>query len=250
MKYFCLMDLEKTLLNDNGVISNKSLELFEIINNYIKIVIVSSSNYNNLLDIKNSYNLNVDLFSSTSMRALINNNEYYYLIDKYCIKDLLSSYKDYIYTAYGEGIDCNFVYNYQDRLKHIYPNNYVGYYINLVCLKVSIYNEYLDLFIRYLAYCKLSYVIIVKDYKKTLLLISKIIFDKEYCYRLASKIYSVKSIGITDSYSDYDMIKNCDIKIGMKNGDSRLKECVDVVSEFDNNSDGCMLALYKIIENE
>ena len=66
-------------------------------------------------------------------------------------------------------------------------------------------------------------------------------------YNILTNIYKdYKTIGITDSYSDYEMIKNCDIKVAMINGEDEIKEISDIITEYDNNSFGAIRILKKI----
>lgn len=54
-------------------------------------------------------------------------------------------------------------------------------------------------------------------------------------------------IAIGDASNDIEMFESAGIAIAMKNSDDNTKQHADIVSEFDNDHDGIMFALQKII---
>lgn len=247
MEFFCLCDLDGTLLNSTGEVDLESIHLINNMTDKVKIIIVSQASYLKLIELKEKYNIEVDIFSTSSKKALLNNQLYFNTIDSNIISKIIRKFENSIYTAYGEGMDNNYIYKYQERLTSIYPKKYQEEFIDLTVLYLSIYNDCYDEFMLYLGALNLDAELIMQDYKKSLLCISKKKFTKEEAFDLAKNIYNLEAIGITDSIKDINMIKKCKIKIAMKNGDLELKNKCEIITEFDNNSAGAMKTLFSLL---
>ncbi len=246
--YLCLIDYDKTLINDNNEISNVTKSLInDYINSNNKFCIISTELYDNLKTFVNKYNLNIDFASISSSSYFINNIEVINNIKKEFIIDLENKFKNEIYTAYGYGLT-NYIFKYQDRLKNMYPTNYNLKILNdfnsyFLAINIDISKEIEDFIINN----NYHFDLIGKDKNREFLLIKPVKFDKSDIYNILINTYkNKKTIGIGNSYSDYDFIKYCDIKIAMKNSDLKLIESASYVTDFDNNNDGALLKLNDI----
>lgn len=68
---------------------------------------------------------------------------------------------------------------------------------------------------------------------------------KKYAEIMNVNLKDVAAIG--DDSNDVMLIENVGLGIAMKNGVERLREAADVVSDFDNNSDGAVKILDKVL---
>lgn len=245
MNYLCISDFEGTLIKDNKTISDYTIDIlnnFTINNNF---VILSNSSIKELIDFKNKYNLNIDIFSVSEGIFIINNKEIKYMINHGDINNLIILFKDYIYTAYTNDV----IYNYQERLKNLYPKKYKicdkfndSTYLN-IAIDIKIDND----FTSFLDKNGLSYNCIGKDKNRAFYNIKNTIKNKDDCYEILINYYkNKKTIGLADSYSDLALLKKCDISVSMKNGDNKLKENTDYITDYDNNNDGLALFLNDI----
>lgn len=75
--------------------------------------------------------------------------------------------------------------------------------------------------------------------------------SKAYGLKYIAKYFNIPSkniIAIGDAQNDIEMFSLAGISIAMKNADEDTKKHATIVSEFDNNNDGIMYALKKIIK--
>jgi HAD superfamily hydrolase (TIGR01484 family) len=245
------MDFDGTLVNDNKEIRNDHLNILKnfLLNN--KICIVSSEPYQSLLNFKNKYNLNIDIFSSSSGISTINGETIINNLPSSVINLLFETFENSIYTAYGESLDKSFVYNYQERLEALYPKQnretitYLEYDVSSFTFAISntITNEFIEL----LNQLNIDYKIIAQDKNRDIFQIYRNNISKVDAYYLIKKAYPNKKIvGISDSYYDFDMMEKCDIKVAMINGDDKLKFNCDCVTQASNNEGGAILILNDI----
>ena len=70
--------------------------------------------------------------------------------------------------------------------------------------------------------------------------------SKADAYYLMKNTYNDSTVlAATDSYIDIDMFNKCNTKIAMKNGDPKIKDAADYITEYDNNEGG----LIKLLDN-
>ena len=251
MSYVVLMDFDGTLVNDNKEIRNDHLNILKnfLLNN--KICIVSSEPYQSLLNFKNKYNLNIDIFSSSSGISTINGETIINNLPSSVINLLFETFENNIYTAYGESLDKSFVYNYQERLEALYPKQNREIITNLEydvsSFTFAISNTITNEFIELLNQLNIDYKIIAQDKNRDIFQIYRNNISKVDAYYLIKKAYPNKKIvGISDSYYDFDMMEKCDIKVAMINGDDKLKFNCDCVTQASNNEGGAILILNDI----
>lgn len=249
MKYLCLMDFDNTLNTNNEF----DLETKNLLNSYLKInklCIISESSYNELYEFINKLNIKCDLYSTSDMKYNINGNIYESSFNNKILKEIINKFDDSIYTLYLKSCNQYYVYKYQERLELLYPKGYkilndISDNINFIVLALNI--NYKDEIIKFININDLFYDILGEDKNRILIRIKKDNFNKKDAYNLLINNYkNYKTLGVTDSYFDYEMIKSCDIKIAMINGDNKIKEIADYITEYDNNSFGAIKILKKI----
>ena len=249
MKYLCLMDFDNTLNTNNEF----DLETKNLLNSYLKnnkLCIISESSYNELYEFINKLNIKCDLYSTSDMKYNINGNIYESSFNNNILDEIINKFDDSIYTLYLKSNNQYYVYKYQERLELLYPKGYkmlndISDNINFIVVALNI--NYKDEFIKYININNLFYDILGEDKNRILIRIKKDNFNKNDAYNLLINNYkNYITLGITDSYFDYEMIKNCDIKIAMINGDNKIKEIADYITEYDNNSFGAIKILKKI----
>ncbi len=245
MNYLCISDFEGTLIKDNKTISDYTIDIlnnFTINNNF---VILSNSSIKELIDFKNKYNLNIDIFSVSEGIFIINNKEIKYMINHGDINNLIILFKDYIYTAYTNDV----IYNYQERLKNLYPKEYKicdkfndSTYLN-IAIDIKIDND----FTSFLVKNGLSYNCIGKDKNRAFYNIKNSFNNKLDIYNYVINYYkNYKTIGISDSYNDIDLLNKCDIAYAMKNSDELLKNNIKNITLDTNEKDGVATTLNDI----
>lgn len=242
VKYAFFIDLEGTLLSDLKKINSLSVNILNDLAKNNTVVLTSSMSFNEMINLISSYDLNLNIYSTNEGIGLFDRKLSYDEIDY----DFLDNIADGIYTAILENRDEMKIINYQDRLDAFYPKCKNMLSLKPTVITISIFNEFLDDLLHLIESKEYSYNIIGKDNKKTLLKISKNGLTKANSLSFI-KDNSIKTIAISDSYSDLDLLNMCDIKIAMKNSDEKLKKYADIITDFDNNNDGCMKALLEFI---
>lgn len=252
--YTILSDLDGTLLTDDNKILDEDLILLKEIIKKNNFCIISNSSYHQLLEIKNEYNLDIDLISYTSNIALIDGKIIKNEINKNIANLILNEFNESIYTAYSEKLNKCLIYNYIERLDSFYPkcereiiNKFNS---NIEQLFIAIKKETKDLIINFIIDNNLSYTLLGEDKNRALFMIYDNKLKKDQIINILKKAYNNKIIGISNSYYDIDFISLSDIKIAMKNSDIKLKHSCDIITEFDNNNGGAIKEIYKIIKEK
>lgn len=249
--YSILLDFDGTLIRSDGTIEENDCLLLKKIIEENNVCVVSSSSYNSLQKFKNKYKLDIDIVSTSSGIALVNNKTITNLIPKIIINTLINEFNDYIYTAFGEYNEKAFIFKYHDRIKLLYPkkesyiSNQLGF--DIASITFVIKRTQSMQFINKIETLELNYRIISSDRYRDVISIFRDSVSKSDAYYLLKDEYPDKKIiGVSDSYYDIDMMSKCDIKIAMQNGDSNLKEIADYVTELDNDHGGAIKLLYDI----
>ncbi len=250
--YSILLDYDGTLIrSDNTIDENDVILLKKIIENN-NVCVVSSSSYNSLLKFKKKYDLNIDLVSTSSGVASINNRSITNLIPKIVINRLIDEFKDYIYTAFGEYNEKAYIYKFHDRIKLLYPKKKECFIsdildFDLPSFTLVIKKTYSMQFINKIETLELNYRVISSDrYREVITIFRDSVSKSDAYYLLKDEYINQKIIGVSDSYYDIDMISKCDIKVAMLNGDNKLKEICDYITEYDNDHGGAIKLLYDI----
>ena len=249
--YSILLDFDGTLIRSDGTIENNDVNLFKRIIEENNVCVVSSSSFNSLQKFKNKYKLNIDIVSTSSGVALINNKTITNLIPKIIINTLINEFNDYIYTAFGEYNEKAFIFKYHDRIKLLYPKkeSYISNQLEFDVASITfvIKKTKAGQFINKIETLELNYRIISSDrYRDVISIFRDSVSKSDAYYLLKDEYVNQKIIGVSDSYYDIDMISKCDIKVAMQNADSKLKEIADYVTVFDNDNGGAIKLLYDI----
>ena len=249
--YSILLDFDGTLIRSDGTIENNDVNLFKRIIEENNVCVVSSSSFNSLQKFKNKYKLNIDIVSTSSGVALINNKTITNLIPKIIINTLINEFNDYIYTAFGEYNEKAFIFKYHDRIKLLYPkkesciSNQLEF--DVASITFVIKKTKAGQFINKIETLELNYRIISSDrYRDVISIFRDSVSKSDAYYLLKDEYVNQKIIGVSDSYYDIDMISKCDIKVAMQNADSKLKEIADYVTVYDNDNGGAIKLLYDI----
>ena len=249
--YSILLDFDGTLIRSDGTIEYNDVNLFKKIIEENNVCVVSSSSFNSLQKFKNKYKLNIDIVSTSSGVALINNKTITNLIPKIIINTLINEFNDYIYTAFGEYNEKAFIFKYHDRIKLLYPKkeSYISDQLEFDVASITfvIKKTKAGQFINKIETLELNYRIISSDrYRDVISIFRDSVSKSDAYYLLKDEYVNQKIIGVSDSYYDIDMISKCDIKVAMQNADSKLKEIADYVTVFDNDNGGAIKLLYDI----
>ncbi len=249
--YSILLDFDGTLIRSDGTIENNDVNLFKRIIEENNVCVVSSSSFNSLQKFKNKYKLNIDIVSTSSGVALINNKTITNLIPKIIINTLINEFNDYIYTAFGEYNEKAFIFKYHDRIKLLYPKkeSYISDQLEFDVASITfvIKKTKAGQFINKIETLELNYRIISSDrYRDVISIFRDSVSKSDAYYLLKDEYVNQKIIGVSDSYYDIDMISKCDIKVAMQNADSKLKEIADYVTVYDNDNGGAIKLLYDI----
>ncbi|MCR5349760.1 MAG: HAD family hydrolase [Acholeplasmatales bacterium] len=243
--YSVLCDFDGTLVKNNRTLNKDDVFKLKNFTANNHICIVSNSSISELTDFINLYDLDCDIFSISSNILYINGEYKLDLISNKVINRIFMDFKDYIYTAWSETVKNTLIYNFLDRLEFIYPkfNRLKISFINedLCELSVAIENNKAVDFKKALDENGLYYETFAKDKNRELIMVYKHKIDKSYASKVMKEAYNDKKIvGITDSYSDIDMINLCDIKVAMINGDDKIKQACDYITKYDNNNGGAI----------
>ena len=251
MSYALLSDFDGTFVNDRMELDSYSLSFINEFLKENKICIVSTTSYSFLNDFTKRYNINCDIYSLSSGIARINDNVIMSLIPKKVINNFFTKYNDYIYTAYSESDKETYIFHYHERLDLLYPKVNRKIIDELPCdipsLTIAISKNKITSFYEDLENLELNYRIIASDKNRDIINIYKSAVSKlDAVYLIKSEYPDKKIIGATDSYYDFDMISNCEIKIAMLNSDDELKQNVDIITDYDNNNSGLFRKLNDI----
>ncbi len=239
--YLALVDLDNTLTMSNGIILDETINDINKFNKENKLIIISTSYYNQIDDLLKKYGIKTDFYSISNNIGFIDNKLFIGSIN--ILDDLISKFDDDIYTLWSNDINNTYVYKYQDRLQFFYPKGNLikleTFDINLPNIFIAISNDNIDNFINYINNNKLNYNIIAKDSKRHIIRIAPKGYSEFDFYKFIINEYKdYKTVGIGDSSSNLDFINLCDIKVAIKN--SELESKLEIKTPLDNNSNGAL----------
>ena len=246
-----LTDFEGTLITDKGILNDMDLlRLRDILASGNHICIVSNTSFDQLKEFKTKYSLNIDILSIMSGVAEINNKILKNKIPAFILNKIYEEFNEYIYTAWASDDEKTYIYKFQDRLDPLYPKSnreiVNDFNVEVPSAIIAISKEIADKFNDYINQLGILILPLGGDSNRSLFRIYRGSSTKADSYYLMKNAYNdEKIIGASDSFVDYDMIEKCDIKIAMKNGDQKLKDAADFITEYDNNEGG----LIKLLDN-
>ena len=236
-----LVDLDNTLTTSNGLILEETIKDINEFNKKNKLVIISTSYFNEIDNLLKKNGLEIDFYSISNNIGLIDNEIYKGNIN--LLNELIDKFDDAIYTLWSNDINNTYVYKYQDRLAFFYPKGNLikldCFNVNLPNIFVAISNDNIDSFINYINNNELNYNIIAKDLKRHIIRISPKNYSEFDFYKfIINKYKNYNTVGIGDSSSNLDFINLCNLKVAMKN--SELEEKLEIKTPLDNNSNGAL----------
>lgn len=246
--YTLIYDFEGTFKNPSGL----SKEAIKILNKFLKnkenkILIVSDSTLDELLHYLKDYNLDIELYSVSSLSFYKNKNVEYNLITKDIITYINDLYKDDIYTAYGEGITASYIYSYQNRLDAIYPKKRKMKLADLSYYIIAINKDKKLEIIKTIKDLNLAYDLLGDDPNRCLIRIKKYgLTKKDVALNYKKESPNNILIGFSDSYHDIDFLNVCNVKVAMKNAKWELTSVCDYITDEDENHDGAIKILNNI----
>ena len=246
--YTLVYDFDGTFKNPTGI-SNEAIKILKkfMKNKDNRILIVSESPIEDLIDYTKNIPVRIDLFSVSSSAFFYNGKMLYEVVTKEFIEYVNKKFKDDIYTAYGGGLKNNYIYSYQERLESIYPKNFDTTITDLSYYIVAINTKKKDKLIEHIVRCNLSYDILGTDPNRTLVRIKKHHLNKKEAV-MAYKKESPENIyiGFSDSSYDLPVLDLCNVKVAMKKSSWSLKSKADYITEEDENFDGAIMILKDI----
>ncbi len=246
--YTLIYDFEGTFKNPNGI----SKEALEILKKFLSIegnkaLIASDATFEELNSYICEYDLNIDLYSVSSLTFYENKILKHNLIDKDIIVHINNKFKDDIYTAYGEGIESSFIHSYQNRLELIYPKRREMHLSNLSYYIIAIKKEKKDELIAEINNLDLSYDFLGIDSNRCLIRIKKYaLTKKDIALKYKKESPNNILIGFSDSYTDINFLNVCNVKVAMKNAKWELTSLADYITEYDEFNDGAIKILNNI----
>lgn len=250
MAYFCFCDYESTLTGENNKISSTSIDKMKIFLKSNKICIISYASYFDLKDIQAKYALGVDFYSMSHSYGIIDNQVVSQPLDTSFFSDFLSKYDSIIYTAYMTNLNNVYIYKYQERLEFLYPKGTRSIIDYLDCkilnITIAVNKPNTESFYTDLVKNNVSYTILASDLKRDIIFIAKPTTKKEMVQQLINSHSGYTTVGIGDSYSDYEFISLCEVQIAMQNADLKLKELCRYTTKLDNTKDGCIDSLLEL----
>ncbi len=249
MKYFFVSDYNQTLTNDRNILEDCTIQGIYKLLKFGRLCVLSYCNYQEL---NNTFsNINLDFFSFSSSCGKINQEKIYSVLDKTVINSILKKYSSSIYTAYANYLEDTYIFHFQERLDNLYPKNNRKIIkeldTDIHSITIALNKKECEYFYQNLMDYGLTYQLLAEDKNRDIILITaKKFTKKEIILYLKERFPSYTFIGIGDSLEDFDFIKECDIKIAMKNADEQLKKLCLNVTEFDCNHNGCLYELLKL----
>lgn len=250
MAYFCFCDYESTLTGENNEMSSTSIDKLKIFLKSNKLCIISYASYFDLKDLNDENTLGIDFYSMSHSCGMIDNQVLSHPLDTSYFDQLLSKYDSIIYTAYMTNLNNVYIYKYQERLEFLYPKGTrnIIHALNseILNITIAVNKPNTDLFYTDLKNNNISYTILASDLKRDIIFIAKPATKKEIVQNLIHSHAGYTTIGIGDSYSDYEFIALCDVQIAMQNSDMKLKELCRYTTKLDNTKDGCINSLLEL----
>lgn len=247
--YDIFFDLEKTLLNDQKQLLDQTKNDLKELSKIATITILTSAAISSFLPFFK--NINVRIVSETENAIWENGIIKTKLLDICYLNQILNDYRESIYTAYTIHQQTTNVYQYKERLKSIYPTKYIAvtdhFKENSSMFFIALKKEFKAEIIEKFQLKNYNALIIGEDRNRVILLITNGLSTKEHWLH---KLKKSPAIGIGDSFKDFSFIKNCDIKIAMKNGENALKNLCDYETDQDNNHSGATRFILNLLKHQ
>ena len=257
MKYLIAIDLDGTLLNDNGELSNENIKAINKVKTLgHKVIIATGRSYSGAINIYKQLNLDTPLVIHNGA-YVINPSDKTFKIQKNTLcnkltRNIITSLKPFLLGAYYTIKDTTYAYNLNKSIEKFFNGENSEYVVdgdlstfdyspcNIVLTVNSKYkNEFLSVFNNnYKDLLDLRLWMEEKDY-----LVYEV-FDKNISkytgIKHVLKHYNLSNdnlIAIGDNHNDVDMIKNARIGVAVSNAADVLKKEAKYISPFRNSED-------------
>lgn len=245
-----ILDLDGTLLNSDGLISEYTCDTIKSMYKKVKFVLASArgfftiKNYVQRLDLLDENNYTIAFNGSLVMDNLEHTiiNEEIGINEKNIIKDYIDNYKDvewYLYT-YNEKININNI----DSIEKFLNNNRIYKVVGITSEDgITMMRNNLPNLISDSFQITSSEPVLIEFVKKGMKKVEaiKVLLDK-------LDISPNEVIAIGDGENDIDMIKFAGCGVAMKNANDEVKKVADVITNNTNNEDGVVQILKKLIK--
>ncbi len=229
------LDLEKTILNENHILTKKSLFLLTKLCESHSCTILTNGA---LWEARELFNIpNIRIISTLEDTIYENGILKNIPLETKVFNELLLD--SGIYTLYASSFDTCYILKYQERLKSFYPTQKIKIsssfpqHVSAIQMVVFVkdYERILSKLNGFTVH------VLFSDHTKVFLNITKASATKE-SYLL--KLKKSPAIGIGDSLSDYDFIQHCEIQIAMQNGEDELKKLCKYQTSKSCEEDGAL----------
>lgn len=259
MKYLILCDVDGTLLNNRGVISERSIEYIKQLSKNHYFCLVTSSSYQRVLPLYTQLNLNTHIACKNG-GLIINPNTNERFVYAMKNTEILKYFNDLKHITTSVFYKCEgdaYLYNFDDKCRVVMniPENIKLNHGDYNDLKLSnSTNLYLIVnasdsteLENYFSNLDLRVDCMGKDRKIAIYVITHKLALKEKAVDFFKTNYTYdKMIAFGDSEADLEMLNRSDISFLMKN--TSVKNSNILVTEFSNNEDGVSIELEKIIK--
>lgn len=259
MKYLILCDIDGTLLNNRGDLSDNTIEYINNLSKKHYFCLITSSSYQRVLPIYNKLNLNTHIACKNG-GLIINpktNQRYVHALDKTDILKYFNDLKDITISMFYKCEGDAYCYNFEDKYKIVMniPDNIKinhGDYNDLnlsnsTNLYIIVTSDKYELVEQYFSDKDVRVDSIGRDRKIAIYMITHKKALKYKAIDFFKENYTFdKLISFGDSLMDVLMLEKSDISFLMKN--SNVKNDNLNITEFTNNEDGVINELKKIID--
>lgn len=250
MRYTAICDFDGTLTGATGRLTDTTAAKIKEFMKENKLCIASYTDLAKLEEIRRKHSLACDLFSFSSAAGILNQSGWYLPMPAGIVRQLLTEFDSFIYTAYAVSLNQVYIIHYQSRLELFYPTGERKIVSSIDApipgITIALSKEAFKNLCFFLQETGLSYQLLASDRNRDILFISAKPPKRELVSHLKKLYPGTTTVGIGDSQIDYEFIQYCDIKVAMKNAEEELKKLCDKTTMLENTEDGCMTELIRL----
>ncbi|MGL4950010.1 MAG: HAD-IIB family hydrolase [Anaeroplasmataceae bacterium] len=263
-----VFDMDGTILNNEGNLSNNTIEYLKLLKNEGYIIIFASGRpFMSLLKSANLLDFDFPLISENGAYLSTPSCDIEKSFASICINDFLNIFKfskEHIVSSFYSVKNEIFIYNRLDKLETFYNITestvvHNGPFDNIDNLKEPngvifiVKTEFKDLFENYIKtnfYDRLNLRCAGFDIKNAVYELSSSSSNKSIAVNFLLDHYNLlneQMICFGDGENDIDMLKMSINSVAMKNASDNVKSCSNFITDFTNDEDGAILFLKKFL---